>query len=294
MGYNTYDESASLSSKVELYLFKSDDDLFVRGYTTGEAITVEGVNYVPEVISRPDADEEAGDGASEGMVIQVPFDNDVVLLHVPYLPPRPITVLIRGYERRDVGMELRSVYSGEIEWFEQKGLVAELHCGDGKDPGKRLIPRANHGTTCRHVPYGVACSLNRDDFKTIVNDILTIDSVEMTATEFGATATDDWFQGGYAENPANGEVRFVSYHDKASSTVRLAYPFTGITIATVLNFYAGDDRKEATCRVKFNNKINFLAFDRFPQFNVFVSGVRGGGSTGTGGTGPGNGRLFPV
>jgi hypothetical protein len=286
MSFDTYEESAHLGSRVELYLFEMANSAQRWAHTTSKMpITIGDITYTPMEISRTERDPDTGQ-----FEIELPYDHPVVVLHVAYLPPSPVLVTITTYHRQDTG-DVRRVQEGAIYGFQQKGVYGTLRCAEPGDPLSKLIPRASHGANCRHWTYGPGCTLDREDYKTIVDSIASVVGLEITAPEILA-AGSGWFKFGYAENPANGEVRFITDHVGAVAT--LAYPFTGIDTSTVLHFFAGDDFTAETCRVKFNNKVNYLGFDFHPKYNVFREGYRPGGYTNTVGTGPGSGRLNPT
>jgi hypothetical protein len=285
--YDTIEASASLGNKLEMYLFEvPNSDTYWAHTTDARPVTVDGITYTPLEISRTEQDRsQDGDGSFE---IELPYDHPVVLMHLPYFPPKPVLVTIIANHRDDP--EYRRVQTGAIYGFDQKGMFATLRCAEPGNPMAKLLPRASHGPNCRHTTYSVACGLNRNDFKTVVDSISYINGLDIVAPEFLA-AGSGWFKYGYAENPANGEVRYITDH--VGATVTLAYPFTGIDSSTVLHFFAGDDYKPETCRIKFNNKVHYLGFDFHPKYNIFSDGYRSGGSFNTVGVGPGTGFRIP-
>lgn len=287
MAYDDYELSDSRNSRAELFLFRTEDGLHEWGFTTGAAINVGGVDYLPEVITHEAFSASANEGSQDEITLEMPWNNPVVAIHLPYLPPKPISVLVRSYQRRDMTMELRTEFDGFIRAAQQKGVFGYLRCSQNNDPTNRLVPRATHGGGCRHFTYGEACTLDREDWKTVVADLTDVDGYDLEAPSILAAGTG-WFKWGYAENPANGEVRYITEH--VGNKVTLQHPFTDITTATTLHLFAGDDQTAATCKDKFNNKVNYLGFDFFPNFNVFASGaLNGAGNCGTG-----NGDSVPA
>lgn len=283
--YDDIEASASDGSKVEIFLFEMPGTSQYWAHTTNaEEVTVSGKTYTPCPISRSEIDTATGE-----FQIELPYDHPVVLLHVPYLPPRPVTVTVSSYHRGST--DVRRVQIGAVYRFEQKGVFGILHCTEPDNPMSKLIPRASYGPNCRHVTYGLACTLDKEDFKTVIDDIVEIVDYVITSPKAGLTGSG-WFKYGYAVNPDSGEVRFITDH--VGNDVTLVYPFIDIDTSTVLHFFAGDDFKPETCRVKFNNKINYLGFDFHPKYNIFSSGWRAGGYNNETGTGPGTGRIRPT
>jgi uncharacterized phage protein (TIGR02218 family) len=287
MAYDTYEASPNLNSKVYIYLFEMGG-IETWAYTSeNHEVEVDGVTYVPEIISHDEQSADTNEGSQAEQTIQIAYTNPVAAIHVPYLPPKPVQVTIQSFQRNDPEGEVKTHFYGEIVSFQQKGAMVELRCAQGNDPTQRMIPRATHGPGCRHGTYSDACTLDREDWKTVITDLTSVVGFTLQSPTFLSLGTG-WLQRGYAENPATGETRYITYH--VGNTIKLVYPFTGLTAADEIWVYAGDDKKAETCRIKFNNKLNYLGFDFFPTFNVFADGVR----KGNGNCGPGNGDTLAV
>lgn len=286
MSYDDIEASPYSGNKVELYLFEMPGSPTYWAYTTdSQPSTIDGKTYVPKTIGRTEQDQQTGK-----FEIELPYDDPVAMVHVPYLPARPMIVTVSAYHRQTPS-DIRRTALGAIYNFDQKAEIATLHCADPGNPLEKLIPRQTSGPNCRHVTYGTACSLDEADWMTVIDDIADISDFVITSPKIGLAGTN-WFKYGRAVNPATGEVRFITNH--VGNDVTLVYPFIDIDESTVLHFYAGDDFKPETCRVKFNNKINYLGFDFHPKYNVFLVGYRAGGYPNTVGTGPGSGRIRPT
>lgn len=271
MAFEPYELSEHESSKVELYLFETQDGLHKWAYSSDARSYIVNVDtYEPEAISRSALKQGTGESSSEKLIITVPFDNPVVLLHVPYLPPRPIKVTIFQYQRRDLSVEIKKSFIGFITSFSQKGPTVDFTCAQINDSMMQSVPWAVFKQGCIWATYEAGCGVDRINFMTLVNDLTSVNGEDLTAPSIG-TKPDGWFRAGYAENEENGEVRFITSH--VGNLVRLVYPFIGITTSTVLKLYAGDDRQPETCRLKFNNKINYVGFDHSPTINVFAKGT---------------------
>jgi hypothetical protein len=272
MSFDAQERSVHGGSKVELYLFETDDFRFRWAYCTDSVPHDVGLyTYVPEAISRSELRQSAGEAGSESVEIIVPWDNPVAALHVPYLPPRPVRVTIFAIQRRDSILEVVESFYGYISGFAQKGIEAHLNCSQNVDGMGQMVPWAVFQRNCIWNTYELGCNLPRADFLTQVNDLITVDGVVLTAPSIGSHG-DNWFRAGMAENPANGEVRFIT--EQIGNQARIQYPFTNISTDTLLNFYAGDDHTPETCQNKFNNKLNYLGFDHQPLFNVFEKGTK--------------------
>jgi hypothetical protein len=275
MGFGTYETSETQGSKLELYKFETDDGLQSWYYTT-DATTwnLLGQDWVPEVISRGDLQQGSGEESAQRLTITVPWDNPVAVLHIPYLPPRPVKVTIYSIQRRDMTQEMVQVFVGYVTNFALRSQSAEveLQCSQIIDSMNQNVPFATHQSGCVWTTYEAGCGLNRELFKTVVTGPLVIDGLTISSPLIGALG-DNWFRAGVAENPATGEVRFVTA--QVGDVATLDAPFVTLDTDSTLYFYAGDDYLPETCRLKFNNKINYLGFDFQPHYNVFEKGVDG-------------------
>lgn len=298
MGYDSLERSDSAGSKVELYLFETDGGYVTKAYTTAaQSITVMGQVFEPEAISRGELRQSMDASSSERITITVPYDNPIALLHVPYLPPRPVRVRIFSYHRHDALVEVVQGFVGYISNFRQVGERFEMQAVQLTDTMQQLVAWMPFKKGCVHATYGPGCGLNRENFKTIG----TVASFAATTIEITAAASrpNDYFTAGHIENPATGEIRFVTAH--TGNLIKVHFPFLQLANNDTLWLFAGDDHQPETCRVKFNNKANYLGFDRFPTFNVFRDGTYGtrgsgggfGGGNGGGGTGGGGTISLP-
>lgn len=272
MTFAALETSVHEGSPIELYLFQTDDLLFSWGYTTGnEPYSFAGLAYQPEAISRGELKQNAAETGSDRLTVNVPWDNPVAVLHVPYLPPRPVRLTIYRVQRRDTTLEVVQGFTGYISGFGQRGTQAEFACSQIIDSMQQSVPWAVYKSGCIWTTYEVGCGKNREDFLTTISDISAI----VGKSVFSATAASKasgWFSAGIAENPATGEVRFIKEH--IGNELKLNYPFIGLTTAATLKLYAGDDHQPETCRLKFNNKVNYVGFDFFPNYNVFKQGTK--------------------
>lgn len=281
MSYDSIERSDFSHSKIELFLFEMEGNPTKYAYTNSpRAISVAGHTFIPKLISRSAQRTSGGDNEQERMTIKLPFDDPVAILHVPYLPPRPVKVTIMSYHRRDALTEVVRGFVGSVTNFAQRGEEAELACSQIIDSMQQTVPWAPHKRNCIWATYSEGCGLDRMDWMTTVT-VQSSAATTVQSPQIGARP-DGWFTAGYAENPANGEVRFITQH--IGDTVKLVYPFTNLAPGTDLMFFAGDDHTPQTCRDKFNNKLNYLGFDHFPTYNPFVEGTYGGGRGGGGGS----------
>ena len=267
-----YEQSETLGSRVELYLFETDDGLRKWAYTTDRTDRVFGTStYMPEAISRSALKQTAGDANVEKITVTVPFDNPVAVLHVPYLPPRPIRLTIFTYQRNDTGSEMVQAFFGHITSFNQKGDKAELECSQILDNLSQTVPWAVFKPGCIWALYQIGCGVDKFLF-TATTEVITVNADIIQAAEFLAKPPD-YYKNGFAYDPITTEQRFITAHDNVAGTIRLVYPFLDMSPGRDLIVYAGCARTKEVCSTKFNNKINYVGFDHFPNYNVFQQGI---------------------
>lgn len=262
------------NSRVELFFFETDDGRYQYRYTSAkESKTFGGNEYTPETIKRSKAiRQQAGDVGAEKIEIVLPFDNPVVVMHVPYLPPRPVRVTVYSYQRNDPMAEVVQGFTGYISNFTQRGDEALMECSQIIDAVHQMIPWMTHKPDCSWALYGVGCGVIKSLWRVPVPTVLGTDGVKITAAVF-SDYPEHWFRNGFVENPLTGEQRFVTRHSNAESSVWVSQPFIGYA-NTELVAYAGCSRKRDECHTKFNNKLRYMGFDHVPNYNVFVKGVR--------------------
>lgn len=273
-----YEVDKERGSRVELYLFESEDGRYRWAYTTDARPRVLGaIEYVPEAITRGELKQTAGDANVETLQVTVPFDNPVAALHVPYLPPRPIRLTIYAYQRNDPASEVVQAFTGFITSFNQKGAEATFECSQILDNLSQTVPWAVFKRGCIWGLYQVGCGVDKELWK---NEAILTNVVDSTlhSAEFSSRPGDDenllgWYTNGFAYDPATGEQRFIVAHDSAAGTITVVYPFSSLQGTETIEVFAGCSRSKETCSDKFNNKVNYVGFDHFPNYNVFQQGL---------------------
>jgi uncharacterized phage protein (TIGR02218 family) len=267
-----YENSKELGSRVELYLFESDDGRYRWAYTTGsDEKTLGPIIYKPEAISRSKLKQTAGDSNVEKLSITVPFDNPVAALHVPYLPPRPIRVTVYAFQRNDPAGEIVQGFTGYVTSFNQKGAEAVLECSQILDNLSQTVPWAVFKSGCIWGLYQVGCGVDKALWREDAL-ITMVDGATLASPEF-SNKLDGWYTNGFLVNPATGEQRFITEHNAAEGTIKVVYPFLAAEGGQIFDAFAGCARTKEICSEKFGNKINYVGFDHRPDYNVFQQGL---------------------
>jgi hypothetical protein len=270
MSFSELEKSRHDGSRFELYRFDTEDGLHSWTYSTDKtSFDFETKTFTPEALKRTEVESNI-DSASQRLTITVPFDNPVALIHVPYLPPRPVQVKIYAVQRRDVGLTVTQFFVGYITSFSQKGPEAELSVSHIIDSQQQRVPWPVHKQGCIWALYQDGCDVLKASFR---QDILsyTFTGAEINSAAFAVNG-DHWFKNGHIFNPHTGETRYIV--SQIGATAILDYPFVGLTSSMSLIAYAGCDRQPGTCSTKFGNKHKYIGFDFMPNYNVFDGGVR--------------------
>jgi uncharacterized phage protein (TIGR02218 family) len=124
---------------------------------------------------------------------------------------------------------------------------------------------------CRTDLFSVLCSLNEDDWDHDGTVGTIIDRFNFTVTGLGAPPVDGWFnqgtfitQSGFKGVVANwlqGALKITTYQPTCMSR---------LTVGETIKLFPGCDKTAATCRTKFNNRINHQGEAHFLGINSIV------------------------
>ena len=154
-----------------MYRFETEDNLHIWTYTTdAKPFFFNLHSYEPEAIKRSEVKQVADGGAGQRLTIEVPFDNPVAVLHVPFLPPRPVLVTVYACQRRDSGMEVKQCFSGYITSFGQKGPLVEFSCSHVIDSQQQRVPWVVFKQGCVWALYQDGCDVPKALFAVPVED----------------------------------------------------------------------------------------------------------------------------
>ena len=272
MSLLAYENDKELGSRVEMYLFESEDGRYRWAFTTdARERTLGPIVYKPEAIKRGELKQTAGDSNVETLQVTLPFDTPVAVAHVPYLPPRPIRLTVYAYQRNDPAAEIVQAFTGFVTSFTQKGAEAILECSQILDNLSQTVPWAVFKPGCVWGLYQIGCGVDKQLWKNTAI-VTTINKSVIGSSEF-SSKPNGWYTNGFAYNPETGEQRFIVAHDSVAGTITLVYPFLALNGGQDLEVFAGCARTKEVCSDKFDNKINYVGFDHFPEYNVFQQGI---------------------
>lgn len=124
---------------------------------------------------------------------------------------------------------------------------------------------------CRTDLFSSLCQLNEADFDHVGTVGTIIDRFNFTVSGLGSPPADGWFNQGTFIT-ASGFKAVIANWIQGSLKITTYQPncIARLTAGEAITLYPGCDKTGATCRTKFNNKINFQAEDHFLGINSIV------------------------
>lgn len=248
---------------IELYQFVRAGAMWL--YTSADyAITHNGQTYQPVVIARGAI--AASDEANSGSV-DVSCDSGLSIIpqFVQGVVPSPLWLTIFRMHQGDSDAVV--IFQGQVSSAVVTGREATLHCTPTRRAMEKNCPRILYQRQCNHFLYDVGCKLDPNSFKTTGQITATAGPVLTVNTAVGLGT--DWFTGGYLQIPGTEVRAFITKHDDATGDITLLQLVPGLAVGVTVDLYAGCDRLEETCHVKFGNIDNFLGFPDIPNQNPF-------------------------
>ena len=256
-------EEADQRQPTELYHMWRDGGEHWR-YTSGDVtVTYDEEDYVPATLERS---QVKYDSTLEivTMNIQAAYVTDTVL---EYLSTNPIEILwlsVMKLHRDQDPLEADIVFIGQIKNVSFKGIEANISCVGFEHFLKQTVPRWRYQLTCNHTLFDDCCSLAKEDYK--VTAIVTLDTTGtiVSSTSFeDSEFNDSYFTAG--ELIFGVEARTIVAHSGADIT--LMYRMKTLIDGDTVFAYPGCNRRLETCRDKFDNIVNSLAFPFIPTEN---------------------------
>jgi uncharacterized phage protein (TIGR02218 family) len=124
---------------------------------------------------------------------------------------------------------------------------------------------------CRTDLFSPLCQLDANDWDHAGTVGMIIDRFNFTVAGLGAPPADGWFNQGTFVT-ASGFKGVIANWLLGSLKITMYQPhcIARLTAGEAITLYPGCDKTGATCRTKFNNKINFQGEDHFLGINSIV------------------------
>lgn len=232
-------------------------------HTSGTTARVIGGNtYTPLAITRTEVSQNQEMNSGD-ITVSIPLDHPVALLFRPYLPPRPVSLVIyRGHAGES------QVVTNFI------GVVASCPCSETADmvvvpEGDELkhdFPALTYESQCLRCLFSEGCTLQKINFQTVAV-LSEVSGVTLKSPAFAAHP-DQYFRGGWGE--IGESARAIASH--VGDTLTITDPVEGLVAGALAYAYPGCSGSEDECLNKFDNIVNHLGFERIPSTNPFGEG----------------------
>lgn len=124
---------------------------------------------------------------------------------------------------------------------------------------------------CRTDLFSPLCQLNKTSFAHVGTVDTIIDRFNFTVAGLVGAPADGWFNQGTFVTESGFKAVMASWiNSSLKITTYQAVCLARLTEGEGITLYPGCDKTGATCRTKFNNKINFQAEDHFLGVNSIV------------------------
>lgn len=278
MTYNSKELSVQDGQPVELFHF-TDGTTDWRYTSRARDITVDGVTYTAEQISRSDV-TQSGEINKDGISLEFPRTNEFARRFFGGVVDRVITLTIWRGHTTDGDAEYIAYWKGRVvsSKLSGSGKSIGLECESIFTSMKRPGLRARYQRNCRHALYGRGCEVDKDAYKVVA--LVTSASGSEIVVPAAAGFADGYFLGGMVEAP-DGTFRFITSH--VGSTLTLARPVASISVAVSdagyglsyglyyggpsVALYPGCDRSRDTCSTRFSNLDRYGGFPFIPLRN---------------------------
>lgn len=264
MSYSAVETSRYSGAPKELYKFTCGVDKFC--YTSGDGSETYNTDvYAPDTIERTQIDQSQEQQAGS-IDVTIMRDNAVAALFIPYLPVNPVGLTI--YRRHRSDPETVTIFVGKVVTAKFEGSQVVLSCAPASQILQKKIPVNVYQRQCNLALYSTRCGVNKALFSATGN-VTAVSGYTVTVPGVNSHI-DGWYAGGWIER-SNGDMRFITGH--AGNDITLQAAFLDLTVGELVTVYAGCDRSESTCSLKFGNLVNHLGFARIPTKNPFSGSV---------------------
>ncbi len=265
--------SLTATNLIEAYEFTGSFTTY-RYTTADRQITVDGQTFSPAAIARGAV--SAGDQTQEGLELEVtlPFTLDVVQDYAFQTSPPSLVLRLLAFDRsvqNPVNSDIYAssngavLWSGQVAGFSVTNRNARLRVPSNFTRAlQTTAPAIFYQNPCNHVLYGPQCKVNPTGF----TQTTTVTSV--ATTTIGVTSdgfANNFLDAGSIRNDRTNERRLIISNIDDSITINV--PFVDLLVGDTVVMRAGCDHSFTTCRVKFNNTINYGGQPFIPGRNPF-------------------------
>jgi len=258
--YLVDEQSVQDSQPVELYLFNQDDTDYWSYTSTDFDIVYDGRIYLAALIRRGDITLNPNSLKTQ-VKINVALSNPFARLYIP----APVEGVVRLTIYRRQGNDYKVYWRGYVQGVKFASKDAQIIAGLKLNRLRRSGLQRKFSRNCGLALYTAWCTVVEASNQTPG----TVDSVignVITATEFSAEV-DGYFTGGIFRTDNRSCKQKIIYH--VGATIKISRAVAAVAAGDTCTVSAGCDHLKATCKDKFNNKLNFGGQPYLPDKNPF-------------------------
>ena len=264
-GYTGDERSLTNAGPEELYLFNEADTNFWAFTSSDSDIIFEGRTYQAVRIKRGSIKLDAN--SLKTMVeLETAIDNSFVANFRNGPIERPVQLTI--YRRHNYSpTDFVTYWNGFVRGVKFNPKRANIVVGLRTASLGRLGLMLKYQRTCGLALYSTRCGISKSNASFFATgNVLTVNGVTITATEFGAEA-DGWFLGGSFRTNDFSMNQKIIFHE--GTTIHVARAVSSLEVGDAFTARAGCDWSRAICRNKFANELNYGGFPYLPDKNPF-------------------------
>ena len=260
--YLNDEQSEQDGQPVELYLFDREDIDYWPYTSTDYDIIHDGRTYIAALIRRGDICLHSNSLKTQ-IEIEAALSNPFARLYIP-APVEGVVRLI--IYRKHKGNEFKIYWRGYVQGVKFKSKKVKIIAGLKLNRLRRGGLQRKFQRTCGLALYSSWCTVAESNYQ--ISAI--VDSVSgniITATEF-STKPDNYFKGGIFRTDNGSCKQKIIYH--IGATIKIIRVVSAVVAGDVCKVSAGCNHLKATCKDKFNNKLNFGGQSYLPDKNPFT------------------------
>lgn len=258
------EQSEADGQPVELYLFDRNNGAELWAYTsTDYDIVYEGKTYTGVLIRRGDIALDSNSLKTQLSIetaLSNPFARNAII--------EPIEGVVKLTIYRRHKNSYVTYWKGFVRGIRFKSQIISIMVGLKLSSLKRGGLMRKFNRNCGLVLYSHWCTISKTDSNFYRDGTINLVSgVEIDATIFG-TESDGWFLGGIFKTDNGNCLQRIVYH--VGSVIKIARSVSALKATHTFRAWAGCDHLKATCKDKFNNKLNYGGQPYLPDKNPFT------------------------
>jgi len=261
--YLNDEQSVQDAEPIELYLFNKDDEQYWSYTSTDYNIIYNGRNYEAALIQSSDKILNANSLKTQ-ITITIDLSNSFVRQFIK----EPIEGVIQLIIYRKYRNDYKIYWRGYVQGVKFSSKEAKIIVGLKTNRLRRNGLQRKYQRNCGLPLYSYWCTISEDDSNFYVDGTISnIDGTTIIATIFG-TKADGWFVGGKLKTDNGFCKQKIVYH--VGTEIKISKSISSLNIGDTFRAWAGCDHLKATCKDKFDNKLNFGGQPYLPDKNPFT------------------------